>query len=83
LEKKKEKGKRGGGCTASGYGEIHKRKDTTTIIVCLDKSRNAIRRKVKGEDGNQTIGGGNNATLIFITSRGEMITWHHRGRRRL
>jgi hypothetical protein len=57
LEKKKER-KRGGGCTASGYGEIHKRKDTTTIIVCLDKSRNAIRRKAKGEDGNQTIGGG-------------------------
>jgi len=45
---KKGKGKRGGGCTASGYGEIHKRKDTTTIIVCLDRSRNAIREaKVK------------------------------------
>jgi hypothetical protein len=57
LEKKKER-KRGGGCTASGYGEIHKRKDTTTIIVYLDKSRNAMRRKANGEYGNQTIGGG-------------------------
>ena len=58
MRKKKGKGERGGGCTASGYGEIHKRKGATTIIVCFDKSRNAIRRKAKGEDGNQSIGGG-------------------------